>query len=81
MTDRDIGPQFQGSPLAQNIDLSCASELRVPGNFPVPMVRGHTSALETSLPADHGDGVTSTLEDLSRFNHAAEYFTLAIQRL
>ncbi len=55
----DTGPQCQGprSPPAQNIDLSCASELCVPGSFPVPTIRGHTSALETSLPADHGDGV------------------------
>lgn len=67
----DIEPQCQGSPLAQNIDLSCASELRVPGSFP-----------ETSLPADHGDGVPSTPQDLSRFKHATEYFVaLAIQRL
>ena len=75
----DIGPQYQGSPLAQNIDLSCDSELRVPGSFPV---RGHTSALKTSLPADHGDGVPSPPEDLNRFKHATEYFVaLAIQRL
>ncbi len=78
----DIGPQPQGSPLTQNIDLSCARELRVPGSFPVPTIRGHTSALETSLPTDHGDGVISTLQDLSRFKHATEYFiALAIQRL
>jgi hypothetical protein len=78
----DIGPQCQGSPLAQNIDLSCASELRVPGSFPVPTTRGHTSALKTSLPADHGDGVPSTPQELSGFKHATEYFVaLAIQRL
>jgi hypothetical protein len=78
----DIGPQCQGSPLAQNIDLSCASEMHIPGSFPVPTIRGHTSALETSLPADHGDGVPSTPLDLSRFKHATEYFfALAIQRL
>jgi hypothetical protein len=75
----DFGPQSQGSPLTQNIDLSCASELRVPGSFPVPTIRGHTRA-ETSLPSDHGDA--STLQDLSRFKHATEYFVaLAIQRL
>jgi hypothetical protein len=78
----DIGPQCQGSPLAQNIDLSCAGELRVPGSFPVPTIRGHTSALETSLPADHGDGVLSTPQGLSRFKRATEYFVaLAIQRI
>ena len=78
----DIGPQFQESPLAQSIDLSCASELHVPGNFPVPTIRGHTSALKSSLPADHGDSVSSTPQDLSRFKHATEYFVaLAIQRL
>ena len=66
----DIGPQSQGSPLAQNIDLSCTSESRVPGSFPVPTIRGQTSALETSLPADRGDGVPSTPQDLSGFKHA-----------
>jgi hypothetical protein len=66
----------------QNIDLSCASELRVPGSFPVPTILGHTSALKTSLPADHGDGVPSTPQDLSRLKHATEYFVaLAFQRL
>ena len=77
----DIGSQYQGSPLAQNI-LNCASELRVPGSFPVPTIQGYTSTLKTSLPADHGDGVPSTPQDLSRFKHATEYFVaLAIQRL
>ena len=70
----DIGPQRQESPLAQNIDISCASELRLPGSFPVLAIRDHTSALKTSLPADHGDFVTSSLQDLSRFKHATEYF-------
>ena len=80
----DIGPQSQGSLPALNIDLSCASESRVPGSFPVPTIRGHTSALETSLPADHGDGVLSTPQGLSRFKHATEYFdalATSIQRL
>ena len=49
------------------------------------MIQGHTSALKTSLPADHGDGVPSTPstpQDLSRFKHATEYVVaLAIQRL
>ena len=74
----DIGSLCQGSPLTQNADLSCASELRVPGNFPVPTIRGHTSALQASLPADHGD----SMEGSSRFKHATEYFvTPAIQQL
>ena len=80
----DIGSQCQGSPLAQDIDLSCASELQVPGSFPVtvPTMRGCTSTLNTSLPTDHGDGVTSTLQDMNRFEYATEYFiALAIQRL
>jgi len=76
----DIGPQSQGSPLAQNIGLSCASEMRVQGSSPVPTIRGHTSTLENSLP-DHGDGVDSALQDLSRFKRATKYFiALAIQR-
>jgi hypothetical protein len=72
----DTVPQCQGprSPPVQNIDLSCASELRVPGSFPILTIRGHTSAFETSLPADHGDGVDSALQDLSRLKHAIEYF-------
>ncbi len=75
----DIGPQCQGSPLAQSIDHNSTSELRVPGSFLVP---GHTSALKTSLPAEHGDGVPSTPQDLSGFKHATEYFVaFAIQRL
>ena len=78
----DIRPRCQGSPLVQDVDLNCASELRVPGSFPVPTIREYTRALKTSLPTDLGDGVTSTLQDLSRFNHAIEYFiALAIQRL
>jgi hypothetical protein len=78
----DIGPQCQGSPVAQNIDLSCASELHVPGSFPVPTIRGHTSALKASLPADHNDSVPSTPQDLSRLKHATEHFVaLAIQQL
>jgi hypothetical protein len=36
----------------QNIDLSCASELRVPGSFLVSTIRGDTSAPQTSLPPD-----------------------------
>ena len=77
----DIGSQFQGSPLAQSIDLSYASELHVPGSFPVPTIRGPTSALKSSLPADHGDSLSSTPQDLSRLKHATEYFlALAIQR-
>jgi hypothetical protein len=77
----DIGSQCQGSPLVQDIDLSCASELRVPGSFPVPTIRGPTSAFKASLPTDHGDTVNSTLPDFSRFKHATEYFiALAIQR-
>jgi hypothetical protein len=77
----DIEPQCQGSPFAQNIDFSCARELRVPGSFPVSTI-GHTSALKTSLPAYHGDDVPSTPQDLSIFKHATEYFVaLAIQRL
>jgi hypothetical protein len=78
----DIGPQCEEPPLAQNIDLSCSSELHVPGSFPVPTIGGHTSAFKPSLPADHGDGVTSTPQDLSTLKHAAEYFVaLAIQQL
>ena len=70
----------KGSPLVQEIDLSCASEFRVPGSFPEPTIRGHTSAPITSLPTDHGDAVTSTLQDSSRIEHATEYFIpLAIQ--
>ena len=76
----DIGPQ--GSSLAQNSDLSCDSESRVPGGFPVPTIRGHTSALKTSPLADHDDGVPTILQDLSGFKHATEYFVyLTIQRL
>ena len=78
----DIGPQCRGPPLVQNSDLSCASELRVPGSFPVPTIRRHTSALKTSLPANHGDGVPSTPQDLRRFKHATEYdVALVIQQL
>ena len=76
----DIGSQFQGSRLAENVDLSPDSELRVPGSFPVPTIPGHTTAPKTSLPADHGDGVLSTPQDLSSFKHATEYLVaLAIQ--
>jgi hypothetical protein len=75
-------PQCQGPSVAHNIDLSCTTELRVPGSFPVPTIRGHTSTLETSLPADHDDAVPSTPQDLSRFKRATEYFVApAIQRL
>lgn len=78
----DIGPQCQGSPVAQNIDLSCVSELHVPGGFPEPTIRGHMSALNTFLPADDGDSVPSTPQDLSRFKRATEhFFAFAIQRL
>ena len=81
MTDIRPGPQCQGPSLAQDIDFSCASELRVPGSFPVPTIRGHTSAPKTSQSADHGDGVLSTPQDLSRFKHATEYFiAFAIQQ-
>jgi len=78
----DIGPQCQGSSLAQNSDLSCDSELHVPGGFPVPTIQGHASALKTSPLAGHGDGMPTIFQDLSRFKHATEYYiSLAIQRL
>ena len=78
----DIDPKCQGSPLTQSIDLSRASELRAPGSFPVPTTLGYISAFESSLPADPGDGVPPTPQDLSRFKHATEYFVaLAIQLL
>ena len=76
----DIEPQRQGSPLPQNFDLSCASELRIPGSYPVLTIRGHTRALN-SLPADHSVP-SSTLQDLGRFRHVIEHLVvLAIQRL
>ena len=69
----DIGPPCEGSPVVQDVDLNYASELRV--------IREYMSALKTSLPTDLGDGVTSTLQDLSRFKHVIEYFiSLVIQR-
>ncbi|KAF8496444.1 hypothetical protein F5888DRAFT_1703902, partial [Russula emetica] len=39
------------------------------------------SALKTSLPADHGDGVPSTTQDLNRFKHATEYIVLALGKI
>ncbi|KAF8504408.1 hypothetical protein F5888DRAFT_1655483, partial [Russula emetica] len=41
----------------------------------------HTTALNTSQLADHGDGVPSTPQDLSRLKNATEHIVLALGKI
>jgi hypothetical protein len=61
----DIGPQSgRPAPSGQSIDLGCINELRgvsPPPVLPVPTIRGGQGKRETSLLADHGNGLTVRL--------------------
>ena len=64
-------PLFQQPPpTAQNIDLDHTSECHgrppptLPGRLPAPTIQGDTSNHDISLLAEHGDSVSTTLQDL-----------------
>ena len=81
----DTTSLFQLPPLAaQSIDFGHTSEYRgtpppaVPGSLPVPTMRGGTNNHDVSLLEEHGDSISTTLQDLGDYapldgGHDAEY--------